>query len=682
MDNIIIDEKTVESFKHYNTNKFRESALHFQEFGTYTSEYPGSSLWRKFWKEEKQRSLKGYHAGHDEIPGYFYFYLNYSPILKAVEIEDGQEVNTEIDEDGQVRAERVEGFPDFWDGDYDYFWYIEDAERVGEHGAVVKTRGRGYSFKGGSMLNRNYFLIPKSKSYAIASQAEFLTKDGLLTKAWSNMDFIDDNTPWAKRREKKNGEMHRRASYLENVNGTWVEKGYKSEIIGVTLKDRPNKARGKRGKLILWEEAGEFPHLLKAWQVGLPSVQQGKKTTGLMIAFGTGGSAEADYRGLEELFYKPKAYKVHAIKNKWDEGMQETECGFFMPEYYNMEGFMDADGNSDTQGAIRTIDIEREKVIKESGDPEAVLSVIAEKPKTPREAMQKTTGNFFPVAELLNWHTQLETNPTYRDVGTHMKIFRDEKGKVKLELDPKARPLTKYTIPKGVSKDGAVTVYHSPWRDKEGKIPFGLYYAVADPYGLTTKGGESLGIIYILSSLNNFTSHPDDAIVASYIGRPEDQDDWNRNAFMLAEYYNARITPENDRGNIVDYARYNKLLHQLEPEFAILTKDGKEKNKLGRGYGVSMSDRDVKLQAIIYAKAWLLRKRGKDKEGRQLYNFHYVYDKALIEELIKYDLDGNFDRVSALLIAQYVRQHNFNKTINPDQESRVSKFKKLFKKEK
>jgi len=272
------------------TDDWRTSALHFKEFGTYTKLTPNpapNSAYMKFWKEERRRCIEGYHCGWDYIPGYYYFYLNYSPIIK-VEPLDKIEGEEEL-EGSQIRAERVEGFADVWDGDYDYFHYLEEAEKAGKHGAVLKTRGRGYSFKGGSMMNRNFFLIPKSKSYAIASESEFLTKDGILTKAWSNLNFINQHTPWAKHTQVKNTEMHKRASYL--ING--IEKGYMSEIIGITLKDDPQKARGKRGKLILWEEAGKFPGLLQAWQIARPSIEQGRFTFGLMVAFGTGGCLTA-----------------------------------------------------------------------------------------------------------------------------------------------------------------------------------------------------------------------------------------------------------------------------------------------------------------------------------------------------------------------------------------------------
>lgn len=163
-----------------NTNKFRQAAIFFEQNGCYTLAPRGTTDYIQFWEQETNRCLNGYVAPDgDEITGYHYFYLNYSPIqrIKQVEYKD-KYGNT------RTRRERVFAFPNFWDYDYYYFKAIEEAEDVGKHMAVLKSRQRGYSFKGASMLVRNYELIPGSKNFAVASEQTFLTSDGLLTKAW------------------------------------------------------------------------------------------------------------------------------------------------------------------------------------------------------------------------------------------------------------------------------------------------------------------------------------------------------------------------------------------------------------------------------------------------------------------------------------------------------------------
>lgn len=177
-----------------NSSKFCEAAKFFTEHGCYTLAPRGTTDYIQYWERETDRCLNGYVAPDgDAITGYHYFYLNYSPImiLKETEYTDRYGVT-------RTRRERIFDFPNFWDSDYYYFHAIEEAEQQGKHMAVLKCRQRGYSFKGASMLVRNYELIPGSKNFAVASEQKFLVGDGILTKAWQIMDFIDKNTAWSK----------------------------------------------------------------------------------------------------------------------------------------------------------------------------------------------------------------------------------------------------------------------------------------------------------------------------------------------------------------------------------------------------------------------------------------------------------------------------------------------------
>lgn len=153
---------------------------------------------------------------------------------------------------------------------------------------VLKARARGYSFKGASMLCRNYFLIPKSKNFAVASEQKFLTGDGLLTKAWQIMDFLDKHSGWAKRRLRATS-LERTSGFKvkDEITGKEVEDGYLSSVTGITLKNDPERIRGTRGRLFLWEESGKFPDIKQAWQIARPSVETDDGVAfGLMIAFG------------------------------------------------------------------------------------------------------------------------------------------------------------------------------------------------------------------------------------------------------------------------------------------------------------------------------------------------------------------------------------------------------------
>ena len=266
-----------------NVDKFRPAAIFFEKNGCYTLAPRGTTDYIQYWEQETNRCLHGYVAEDgDEITGYHYFYLNYSPIMKLDEVE-----YTDKHGNKRTRRERILGFPRFYDYDYYYFNAIEDAENAGKHMAVLKARQRGYSFKGASMLVRNYELIPGSKNFAVASEQKFLIGDGLLTKAWQIMDFCDKHTAWAKQRLTST-RMERVSGFkITDEFGKSTEQGYLSSITGITLKNDPERIRGTRGKLVLWEEGGKFPNLLTAWRVEQPAVETDDGVAfGLMIAFG------------------------------------------------------------------------------------------------------------------------------------------------------------------------------------------------------------------------------------------------------------------------------------------------------------------------------------------------------------------------------------------------------------
>ena len=269
--------------KLHNTDKFRQAAIFFQKHGCYTLAPRGTTDYNKYWEQETDRCINGYKAPDGEgITGYNYFYLNYSPIMRLKEEE-----YTDREGNLRKRRQRILEFPSFWDYDYYYFCAIEQAELEGKHMAVLKCRQRGYSFKGGSMLVRNYMFFPGSKNFAIASEQKFLVGDGLLTKAWQIMDFLDKHTAWAKQRLVST-RMERTSGYkITDEFGKQTEQGYLSSITGITLKNDPERVRGTRAKLVLWEEGGKFPSLLDAWRIEQPSVETDDgKAFGLMIAFG------------------------------------------------------------------------------------------------------------------------------------------------------------------------------------------------------------------------------------------------------------------------------------------------------------------------------------------------------------------------------------------------------------
>lgn len=365
-----------------NSDKFREPALQFIATGHYCSYPESTSEFFAYWDEQMDRCKNGYTADDgDYISGYNYFYLNFCPIQRII-------YTTVNNPDGSTKIKKTRDlqFPDFYDYDYYFFQAVEDAEIEGKHLCALKSRRKGYSYKNAAMACRNYYLFAGSKTYIYASNKQYLTEDGILTKAWDYMDFIDKNTAWGKKRSV-NTQMRKRAGFFtKDEYGNEIELGFKSEIIGVTLKDNPDVVRGKAGKLIIFEEAGSFSELGAAWQIARPSVEQDGMAFGTMIAFGTGGDENSHFETLKDMFYNPDGYNCIGFDNIWDETPSDKKCGFFIPQYTNMDFrdndgnriYMDNDGNTLRKKSLEYILAERKKVIENATNSVAVDRYVAE----------------------------------------------------------------------------------------------------------------------------------------------------------------------------------------------------------------------------------------------------------------------------------------------------------------
>jgi hypothetical protein len=364
--------------------------------------------------------------------------------------------------------------------------------------------------------------------------------------------------------------------------------------------------RGKAGELVFFEEAGSFPGLLKAWEVTMPTMRQGSKTLGTMVAFGTGGTEGADFAAMEEIFYNPAAYDCMDYDNEWDEGAMGTKCGYFIPIYKNLDGFIDKNGNSDINEAIIYEKEMREKK-KGAADAKSLDQYIAEHPNSPQEATLQITANLFDVASLQEHYNNIKAN-NLQTKGTPGILYY-KGSEVEFKPDYDLRPILKFPHRKDEDNTGSLVTYEPPYRNSEGVTPHNMYVICHDPYGQNQSAdSSSLGAAYVIKRPNNL-SQPDDIIVASYIGRPKTQDDYNRNLFMLADYYNAKIGFENDRGEVIAYAKRYRKLHKLQPEFEMLDKKELQSRRVRRTYGMHMTEAR-KRQGEIYKRLAKFTKGG------------------------------------------------------------------------
>lgn len=647
--------------KLHNTDKFRQAAIFFEKHGCYTLAPRGTTDYRKYWDQETERCLNGYTAPDGEgITGYNYFYLNYSPIFKLVETE-----YTDRNGDIRKRRERVLQFPSFWDYDYYYFCAIEEAEQQGKHMAVLKSRQRGYSFKGASMLVRNYMLIPGSKNFAVASEQKFLVGDGLLTKAWQIMDFLDKHTEWAKQRLVST-RMERVSGYkVTDEFGKQTEQGYLSSIVGITLKNDPERIRGTRGKLVLWEEGGKFPDLLDAWRIEQPSVETDDGVAfGLMIAFGTGGTIGASFEGLKELFYKPNANNVLAFPNIWDDGRENTECGFFVPAYSNLESFdddgnqkfMDKDGNSLKELAIQNLIEQRNKIKDGGASQQSIDRFISERPMKPAEAVLELGKNIFPRKLLMDQLTRIRTNKKLQSMKHIVDLEWDGNGQVKATEKPSG-DITNYPLKKGDKPHGSVVIWEYPVKDP----PLGLYIGGCDPYDHDDSFTNSLGSTFIFKRVRAGEAWTD-VIVAEYSGRPDTAEEYYENVRKLLTFYNARLLFENERKGIYPYFTNKHCDYLLADQPDKIISEVFKDSKVQRRKGCHMT-KQIRAYGEGLILEWLL---DEFEEGHP--NVERVYSEPLIEELIENDGVRNVDRVIALCMVMIYREELYQVKVSSAKE--------------
>ena len=645
----------------HDTDKFRQAAIFFQKHGCYTLAPRGTTDYNKYWEQETDRCLNGYTAPDGEgITGYNYFYLNYSPIMRLKEEE-----YTDREGNLRKRRQRILEFPSFWDYDYYYFCAIEQAEIEGKHMAVLKCRQRGYSFKGGSMLVRNYMLIPGSKNFAIASEQKFLIGDGLLTKAWQIMDFLDKHTAWAKQRLVST-RMERTSGYkITDEFGKQTEQGYLSSITGITLKNDPERVRGTRAKLVLWEEGGKFPSLLDAWRMEQPSVETDDgKAFGLMIAFGTGGTEGASFEGLKELFYKPKSYNVFSFPNIWDEGRENTECAFFVPAYSNLESFdddgnqvyMDRDGNSYKEKAIENLIDQRNKVKDGGASQQSIDRFISERPIRPAEAVLELGKNIFPRKLLMDQLTRIRTNKKLQSMKHVVDLEWDGNGQVKATEKPSG-DITNYPLKKGDKPHGSVVIWEYPVKDP----PLGLYIGGCDPYDHDDSFTNSLGSTFIFKRVRAGEAWTD-VIVAEYSGRPDTAEEYYENVRKLLTFYNARLLFENERKGIYPYFTNKHCDYLLADQPDKIISEVFKDSKVQRRKGCHMT-KQIRAYGEGLILEWLL---DEFEEGHP--NVERVYSEPLIEELIENDGVRNVDRVIALCMVMIYREELYQLKVSSAKE--------------
>lgn len=649
---------------------FRPSAIHYEKYGTFTNLRPNAnpnSEYGKWVREERRRIWDGYVRESDGewVTGYMYWFLNYSPMMLS-KIREYKDKNGKKKK--SKRADRVEALPECWEGIYWRFHCLDQASNGGlynnfeggQHMAELASRGKGKSYSLASILN-HIFVVgeneeahEKVKGIVTAYQKEYLTKDGVLNKFVDMANFCATNTQFPRKRLKNSLQEMTWIMGYKDVELD-IERGTQNTVLGVSSKDDESKLRGKRAAKILIEEFGTFPRLVDLYNVLLPSVQEGDIVFGQIYMLGTAGDNESDFAGAQEIMYNPKGYNMYALPNVFDKYNQgKPYFVFFFPGYVNRKGCYNENGVSDVIKALIEVLMNRYRVKYNSTDPNTIIKTIAEVPITPAEAIVKTGVNMFPIADLTERIGQLDANPTeYDDVYVGDLVFNKD-GQV--EYKPtSATPIRDFPH-KDNKIEGAIEIYQLPEIDRNTGKPYNDRYILgADPYDDDESNTMSLGSIFVLDLWT-------DRIVAEYTGRPPFADDYYEICRKLCLFYNGRLNYEYNKKGLFSHFSTRNSLYLLTDVLDFL----KEKQMMKDGYGNKSKGTNASPAINAYARSrlrsWLLAPvpimqtiDGEEKEV-MVPRLFTVRNRALLKELINYNSEGNFDRISAMGMLMLLRE--------------------------
>jgi hypothetical protein len=627
-----------------NTREFSAEARNFLKYGYYTNAPRGSYAYREYWQEQNKRCLEGYTIGGVKVTGRYYHYLNFTQIRAK-----------SIDKFGRER--KVLTFPSFLDIDYYYYWEIEYAMDEGKGLCVAKARRKGFSYKNAQLCAYDFNFVRDSVSVIGAYLDEY--SKATMRMSLDMLNFMNKNTAWTKRRNPDKQDFVQ-ARYKQVVNGQEVWAGYNSQLYTLTFHNNASAAIGKSITLMLWEEAGKWNNIIDSYDLTLPTFVDGEITTGFWVVFGTGGDMDSGASaGFETLFSKPTKYKMRAYDMSDYDPEMDGQAGFFVDDTFYKPPFIDENGVSQRQLALQN-NLDNRKRLEEGADTsQSIDNFMTQYPLVPKEAFLVTAGAHLPAKQIFDQISRVTRDKKLSNLGIKGVLEEVTAGK-KVKFTPTdGLYQAPYPFDSRYQK-GCVVIYEHPEKIAK-EIPFGLYLAATDPYMHdTAKSSDSYGSTFIYKKFYS-AGKTYDILVAEYTGRPDTTEDYYENVRKLLIYYNARCLYENQFKDMKTHFQHKQCLHLLAPQPMII-KDIIPKSTVKRGYGVHMPVQ-MKSTAIIYLRDWLLEEKSPGHT-----NLMDIYSLPLLQEMVKFNTNGNFDRVSAMLIMMIFVQENRRILLNSASE--------------
>lgn len=663
--------------KFVNTELFNEAARTYQATGKYTQFKVDSIPHRQFRRRECDRRRNGFSApcwqnpdGSIEdvwITGGHYNFLNYT------RMERTDESSVIVTEHGAT-AKKIYSFPSFIDAQFWTWQIIEFCRRNGLHLIIDKTRRGGFSYIMAADSSNEVNLSKHKVVIHVAADNKYLIKQGGLSDfAVNNLKFFEEKTPFKRGIYSPTTDSFKLGYRMKN--GVEADDSWSSSLLSVSANNNPDCAIGKDAVTIKVEELSTMQNFDEFMNVTEPTMTVGTRTTGTLMAWGT--ATAANMQIFEQNFYNPRAFGFMAFENVFDNDARNEVCGFFKSYAWGLEGEIDGvkgfdeDGNSNLRIGLQLAARERIEKKKTAKTFAEYLNYLGQRALFPAESFSSASENIFSSEALNKFEDKLRVDNSYKFY-TDGELFEDGTKKIYFKSNARIRienpDMKTYDYIQGVPRrgnedpHGCIRVWFAPEYEETyindrliRSILPGTYVAVYDPVGIDKDKKEitdrhshnSIFVIEMPRERNGFKPK----LCAAYYGRTERLEEADEKFYRLCKWYNCIGTGlvEINRGETVSNFRKWKATKYLGYE-PLYVWDSAVKEKVSTSYGYNIGSGSKKLDGLRLLKEFLYEVIGKNEFGEDIYVFERFLDYQTILELKKFNAEGNFDRISSLIL--------------------------------
>lgn len=668
-------------FVFVGTEIFSRVADFYEKHGCYCLEPDDSPNAIKFWQREMDRRVKGVQAYCKlyikDIPAYLaaksdverkallhkvritgdhYNYLNYGRIERA----PNEKERKQLDKEGRFKVNTVEGFPRFWDGDY---WNFKIDELIANNSCNLckaKARRKGFSYKRGSQA-ANTINANKNVTVTLAAdQMDYLTEKGATSYMVKvNLDWYEDKTYWRRGYLSENFDKGIELGYKKSKEGQKAF-GFRSKLLSVAIGKNESAAVGKKAIETDFEEAGKCPNLQKALDVMMSNSESGAMRIGTIRVYGTGGTKGANWEAFSNCFYNPGKNDMLPMENIWDANSRHAVCGFFFPQIWDYEPFIE-DGNSLLFASWKD-DYDKKRGAEKEKDAGEYNIYVGQRANSPNEAFTNTQENIFHSPELTNHINAIKYDKSNHFYEDGWYILDDGRVRFVTKQECIERAIFgsdrfhEYItdVPHNSKTDvhGCIREFYSPIPN-DGS----LYFISYDPYRVDKNKEEvstknSLASFQVWMRTNSKTPYMGKRLVASYCGRLDTMEAVDKLVLYACLRWNCKVLYEAGTGELVTNFKkwgYRDKLLKDPSSYINRSVDGPHIT----GYGIVIGDGDIKLEGMRMVRDFLYEIVGKTSDDTPIYRFNQIYDISFLLELDRFIFGRNADRLSSAIVAMF-----------------------------